>query len=100
MPAHAPLLPPRDDGDHGARETPAAGTWALKARQHFRNHVEGEIRTAQADLDVSTERRGSPHGLVCQKNSATYKVARRSGGMNSVTSDQRTASVRAKKRRP
>jgi hypothetical protein len=54
-------------------------TWTLKAAQQFRSHVEGEIRTAHADLDVRTERRGSPHGLVCRKNSASYerRVAQR-----------------------
>jgi hypothetical protein len=54
-------------------------TWTLKAAQQFRSHVEGEIRTAHADLDVRPERRGSPHGLVCRKNSASYerRVAQR-----------------------
>jgi predicted 2-oxoglutarate/Fe(II)-dependent dioxygenase YbiX len=52
---------------------PVAETWTLKAAQQFRSHVEGVIRTAQADLDVRTERRGSPHGLVCRKNSASYE---------------------------
>jgi hypothetical protein len=58
---------------------PATETWTLKAAQQFRSHVEGEIRTARADLDVRTERRGSPHGVVCRKNSASYqrRVAQR-----------------------
>jgi len=58
---------------------PVTETWTLKAAQQFRSHVEGEIRTARADLDVTTERRGSPHGLVCRKNSASYerRVAQR-----------------------
>jgi predicted 2-oxoglutarate/Fe(II)-dependent dioxygenase YbiX len=59
--------------------SPATETWTLKAAQQFRSHVEGEIRTARADLDVTTERRGSPHSLVCRKNSASYerRVAQR-----------------------
>ena len=59
--------------------SPVTETWTLKAAQQFRSHVEGEIRTAHADLDVRTERRGSPHGLVCRKNSASYerRVAQR-----------------------
>jgi hypothetical protein len=59
--------------------SPSTETWTLKAAERFRRHVEGEIRTAGADLDVRTERRGSPHGLVCRKNSASYerRVAQR-----------------------
>ena len=59
--------------------SPVTETWTLKAAQQFRSHVEGEIRTAHADLDVRTERRGSPHSLVCRKNSASYqrRVAQR-----------------------
>jgi len=58
---------------------PVTETWTLKAAQHFRSHVEDKIRTARADLDVRTERRGSPHSLVCRKNSASYerRVAQR-----------------------
>ncbi len=59
--------------------SPSTETWTLKAAERFRSHVEGEIRTARADLDVRTERRGSPHTLVCRKNSASYerRVAQR-----------------------
>lgn len=41
--------------------------------------MEGEIRTAGADLDVTTLRRNSPYSLVCRKNSASYdrQVAQR-----------------------
>jgi hypothetical protein len=58
---------------------PATETWTLKAREEIRSHVGGEIKRACADLDVRTERRGSPHGLVCRKNSASYdrRVAQR-----------------------
>jgi hypothetical protein len=58
---------------------PATETWTLKAKQDIRLHVEREIRTARPDLDVTTERRGSPHGLVCRKNRASYewRVAQR-----------------------
>jgi predicted 2-oxoglutarate/Fe(II)-dependent dioxygenase YbiX len=58
---------------------PATETWTLKAREEIRSHVEGIIRTAQADVDVTTERKGSPHRLVCRKNSASYerRVAQR-----------------------
>jgi predicted 2-oxoglutarate/Fe(II)-dependent dioxygenase YbiX len=59
--------------------SPEAEVWTLKAREEIRSHVEGEIRTAGADLDVATLRRSSPHSLVCRKNSASYdrRVAQR-----------------------
>jgi hypothetical protein len=53
--------------------SPDTETWTLKAAEQFRSHVEGAIRTAHADLDVTTERRGSPYRLVCKKNSASYE---------------------------
>jgi hypothetical protein len=58
---------------------PKTGTWTLKAVQKSRSHVESEIMNARADVDVTTERRGSPHGLVCRKNNASYdrRVAQR-----------------------
>jgi len=50
--------------------------WRLKAVQLQRSHVEESIRKAACDLDLATERRGSPHSLVATKNQASY--ARRS----------------------
>jgi predicted 2-oxoglutarate/Fe(II)-dependent dioxygenase YbiX len=54
-------------------------TWNLKAAAHVRNHVEGTIGNARVDVDVKTERRGSPHTLICTKNQAGYerRVAQR-----------------------
>jgi predicted 2-oxoglutarate/Fe(II)-dependent dioxygenase YbiX len=59
--------------------SPETETWTLKAKEEIRSHVEGEIRTAAADLDVTTLRRSSPYSLVCRKNSASYdrRVAQR-----------------------
>lgn len=59
--------------------SPVTEIWTLKAAERIRTHVEGEIRTARVDLDIRTERRGSPYSLVCQKNSASYerRVAQR-----------------------
>ena len=51
---------------------PARPSWILKAAETKRRHVEDTIRRARADLDVRTERKGSPHGLVCTKNRASY----------------------------
>jgi hypothetical protein len=47
--------------------------WRLKAPQDRRSHVEQSVRTAACDLDLTTERRGSPHALVAIKNQASYE---------------------------
>ena len=48
-------------------------SWTLKAAERIRGHVGDEIRRANADLDTRTERRGSPHQLICTKNQASYE---------------------------
>jgi hypothetical protein len=53
--------------------SPVIETWTLKAAERVRGHVEGEIKAARADLDVRTERRGSPYSLICRKNRASYE---------------------------
>jgi len=52
---------------------PSRPTWSLKAAAHIRNHVKETIRNARSDVDVRTERRGSPHTLICTKNQARYE---------------------------
>ena len=52
---------------------PALKTWVFKAVQADRSHVEETIKRSRCDLDVTTERRGSPHRLVCSKNQASYE---------------------------
>jgi predicted 2-oxoglutarate/Fe(II)-dependent dioxygenase YbiX len=47
--------------------------WRLKAVQDRRTHVEQSVRSAACDLDLTTERRGSPHMLVATKNQASYE---------------------------
>jgi hypothetical protein len=47
--------------------------WRLKAVQDRRTHVEQNVRSAACDLDLTTERRGSPHTLVATKNQASYE---------------------------
>jgi hypothetical protein len=71
----------------GFLASPSTETWTLKAAERFRSHVEGEIRRARADLDIRTERRGSPHSLVCRKNSASYqrRVAQRPQDLADIT---------------
>jgi hypothetical protein len=50
----------------------AQQVWVFAAAQHRRSHVEDTIRTAHCDVDFTTEKRGSPHRLVCTKNQASY----------------------------
>lgn len=54
-------------------------TWTLRAAQQIRTHVENEINRARSDVNIRTERRGSPHSLVAVKNQASYerRVAQR-----------------------
>ena len=47
--------------------------WRFKAREAERRHVEDSIRQGRHDVDCSTERKGSPHVLVCTKNQASYE---------------------------
>jgi len=47
--------------------------WRLKAVQDRRTHVEQSVRRAACDLDLTTERRGSPHTLIATKNQASYE---------------------------
>jgi len=47
--------------------------WRLKAVQDRRTHVEQSVRSAACDLDLTTERHGSPHTLVAAKNQASYE---------------------------
>jgi hypothetical protein len=54
-------------------EDPERPVWNLKAAQTVRGHVEDTIRRADSDVDTRTERRGSPHILICTKNRASYE---------------------------
>jgi predicted 2-oxoglutarate/Fe(II)-dependent dioxygenase YbiX len=47
--------------------------WRLKAIQDRRTHVEQSVRSTACDLDLTTERRGSPHTLIATKNQASYE---------------------------
>jgi len=47
--------------------------WRLKAVQDRRTHVEQSVRSVACDIDLRTERRGSPHTLVATKNQASYE---------------------------
>jgi hypothetical protein len=56
---------------------PERKTWAFKAAEAKRKHVEATIRHARCDLDLRTDRHGSPHSLVCTKNQASYERRKR-----------------------
>jgi hypothetical protein len=63
-----------DCRDLGAFLTdPGQSEWRLKAIQHRRTHVEDSVRTVPCDVDLSTEKRGSPHTLIATKNQASYE---------------------------
>lgn len=47
--------------------------WRLKAVQDRRTHVEQSVGRVACDLDLTTERRGSPHTLVATKNQASHE---------------------------
>jgi hypothetical protein len=47
--------------------------WRLKAALDRRTHVAQNVRSAACDLDLATERRGSPHTLIATKNQASYE---------------------------
>src|SRR5262249_27776397 len=52
---------------------PEQRQWYLKAIMSRRTHVEESARGTGCDLDLATERRGSPHTLVATKNQASYE---------------------------
>ncbi|MBK7954170.1 MAG: 2OG-Fe(II) oxygenase [Candidatus Accumulibacter sp.] len=58
---------------------PLRSVWVFKAAQKCRSHVEHSIRRDQCDVSQETERRNSPHALVCTKNQASFerRVAQR-----------------------
>ncbi len=52
---------------------PERKAWVLKAAEADRSHVEGMIKGAHCDVDVTTDCRGRPYSLVCTKNQASYE---------------------------
>ena len=67
------------DCEHCARlrafcADPEATTERFRMRQDLRLHVESTITHLRLDIDCKTERRGSPHTLICTKNRATYEL--------------------------
>jgi hypothetical protein len=54
---------------------PREATRRVRAKESIRKHLEQEIRHHKCDLDLRTERTGSPHTLVCTKNKASYHAS-------------------------
>jgi hypothetical protein len=54
-------------------EDPSEAVHRFSVRQDRRDHLEHMIRGRKCDLDLQTDRRGSPHTLVCTKNKASYQ---------------------------
>lgn len=48
------------------------GEWHYKAAKARRHHLEESIRKSHCDIDCHTEKKGSPHTLVCRKNQNSY----------------------------
>jgi len=45
----------------------------FRMAQDRRSHVESQIRIHDLDMSCTTERKGSPHTLVCVKTRRTYQ---------------------------
>ncbi len=54
-------------------DSPEATTERFRARQDLRQHVESMISRLTLDIACKTERKGSPHTLICTKNRATFR---------------------------
>jgi hypothetical protein len=54
-------------------DDPGEAMHRFRAKQDRRNHLEQVVRESNCDLDLTTDRRGSPHTLVCTKNKASYQ---------------------------
>ncbi len=52
---------------------PDEQSWTLKAAEAVRAHVTSTVQHCRCDLDLVTQRRGSPYSLVCTKNQASYE---------------------------
>jgi hypothetical protein len=54
-------------------ENPQESVHRFRAVQNRRSHLEDCIRQHHCDLECRTEKRGSPHTLVCTKTAASYQ---------------------------
>jgi hypothetical protein len=54
-------------------KNPTEPVHRFSIKEQRRQHLEHEIRHHKLDLNVTTERKGSPYTLVCTKNKASYQ---------------------------
>lgn len=54
---------------------PEASSYSFRRVQHERSEIEDFIRKNQLDLDCETVKKGSPHLLICSKNSHSHQRA-------------------------
>jgi hypothetical protein len=54
---------------------PRESVHRFRVNESRRQHLEHEVRRHKCDLDLTTERRGSPYTLVCTKNKASYHAS-------------------------
>ena len=52
---------------------PGESSHRFSMRQDRRDHLANKIRQHKCDLDCKTETRGSPHTLICTKNTASFQ---------------------------
>ena len=58
----------------GYLEDPREEVHRFRFAEARRRHLEGNIRSNKNDLTCSTDRKGSPHSLVCTKTIASYEA--------------------------
>ncbi len=85
-PARLPCHCPHCAGLSQFLENTSEAVWRFKAKESDREHVHGTIKSAHCDVDCSTERKGSPHVLVCTKNQASFerRVQQRQADLQSL----------------
>jgi hypothetical protein len=52
--------------------SPTEPVWPFRAAQAQRDHVTQSVTRQRCDLDLRTDKRGSPYTLVCTKNQASF----------------------------
>lgn len=52
-----------------------AQSYRFRLREDRRQHLETQIRSHQLDIATTTERKGSPHSLICSKTRASHERA-------------------------
>jgi hypothetical protein len=55
-------------------EDPQEREHRFRVKEERRQHLQGIIQQQSCDLDLKTEKRGTPYTLVCTKNAASYQA--------------------------